>query len=74
MAKKTDNIVQVIKKNPTKQKIIVGQGRRMGTPYVPYKILYTEIVADKESAKVRVKELNEEYKDIDALSINYFSL
>lgn len=74
MAKKTDNIVQVIKKNPTKQKIIVGQGRSMETPYVPYKILYTEIVADKESAKVRVKELNEEYKDIDALSINYFSL
>ena len=74
MAKKTDNIVQVIKKNPTKQKIIVGQGRSMGTPYIPYKILYTEIVADKESAKVRVKELNEEYKNIDALSINYFSL
>lgn len=74
MAIKKDEIKKVVKKNPTKQKIIVGQGRSMGTPYVPYKILYTEIVADRESAKVRVKELNEEYKDIDALSINYFSL
>lgn len=74
MALKKDEKVQVIKKNPTRQKIIVAQGRAMGTPQVPYKTLYTEIVESKEIAKERVKELNEEYKDTDALSINYFSL
>lgn len=74
MALKKDEKVQVIKKNPTRQKIIVAQGRAMGTPQVPYKTLYTEIVESKEVAKERIKELNEEYKDIDALSINYFSL
>ena len=62
------------KKNPTRQKIIVEQGRAMGTPIVPYKVLHTEIVASLEDAKDRVKELQEEYKDTDALSINYFSL
>lgn len=74
MALKKDEKVQVIKKNPTRQKIIVAQGRAMGTPQVPYKTLYTEIVESKEIAKERIKELNEEYKDTDALSINYFSL
>lgn len=74
MARKADEKTQVIKKNPTRQKIIVAQGRAMGTPEVPYKTLYTEIVDSKEIAKERVKELNEEYKDVDALSISYFSL
>lgn len=64
----------VIKKNPTRQKIIVEQGRSIMTPFVPYKILYTEIVSDLETAKKRVIELKEEYKDTDALSVSYFSL
>ena len=74
MAKKLDEKKTIIKKNPTRHKIIVEQGRTMGTPQVPYKVLYTEIVPDKETAKIREKELREEYKDTDALSIVSFSL
>lgn len=74
MARIADKKPVEVKKNPTRHKIIVEQGRAMGAPEVPYKILHTEIVPDKESAKVRVKELQEEYKDTDALSICYFSL
>jgi len=74
MAKKLDEKKVVIQKNPTRHKIIIEQGRAMGTPQVPHKVLYTEIVPDKETAKVREKELREEYKDIDALSIVSFSL
>ena len=74
MAMKKDEKVQVIKKNPTRHKLIVEQGRTMGTPQVPYKVLYTEIVPDKETAKTREKELREEYKDVDALSVVSFSL
>ena len=74
MARKTDEKKVIVKKKPTKQKIIVGQGRTISAPQIPFKILYTEIVASKENAKERVKELLEEYKDIDALSVSYFSL
>lgn len=74
MAKKLDEKKTIIKKNPTRHKIIVEQGRTMGTPRVPHKVLYTEIVPDKETAKVKEKELREEYKDTDALSIVSFSL
>ena len=74
MAKKLDEKKVVIQKNPTRHKIIVEQGRTMGTPYIPHKVLYTEIVPDKETAKTREKELGEEYKDTDALSIVSFSL
>ena len=73
MVKKTD-VKNTVKKNPTRQKIVVAQGRAFGTPEVPFKVLYTEIVADATIAKDRVKELHNEYKDVDALSINYFSL
>ena len=73
MVKKTD-VRDVVKKNPTRQKIVVAQGRAFGTPKVQFKVLYTEIVADATIAKDRVKELHNEYKDTDALSINYFSL
>lgn len=73
MAMKTD-VKNVAVKKPTRQKMIVAQGRAFGTPEVPFKILHTEIVASKEDAKVREKELKEEYKDVDALSVNYFSL
>lgn len=72
---RVDNGKQVIvKKNSTRQKIIVEQGRQFGTPIVEYKILYTEITPDLETAKQRVKELQEEYKETDALSVSYFSL
>lgn len=74
MALKKDAKEQVKQKNPTRQKIIVEQGRAMGSPLVEHKILFTEIVLDKDSAKNRVKELLEEYKGIDALSVHYFSL
>lgn len=70
-----DNNKTVIKKkNSTRQKIIVEQGRQFSAPIVPYKVLYTEVVPDLETAKTRVKELQEEYKDVDALSIHFFSL
>lgn len=74
MARLNDKKEVVVKKNPTRQKIIVAQGRAMGTPNVPYKTLHTEIVESADKAKERVKELKEEYKDMDALSITYFSL
>ena len=64
----------VIVKKPVRQKIIVEQGRQFSAPVVPYKVLYTEVVASKEDADKRVAELREEYKDVDALSIHYFSL
>ena len=74
MAVKKDEVKKVIKKNPTRQKVVVEQGRSMGNPYVPYKVLHTEVVADKEEAKKKVEELKKEYEGVDALSVNYFSL
>ena len=71
---RADSKVPVKAKNPTRQKIIVAQGRAMGTPFIPFTVLHTETVADVVTAKERVKELHNEYKDTDALSINYFSL
>ena len=55
MAKKLDEKKTIIKKNPTRHKIIVEQGRTMGTPQVPHKVLYTEIAPDKEITKTREK-------------------
>ena len=46
----------------------------MGSPKVDYKVLYTEIVESNDKAKERVNELKKEYKDVDALSVHYFSL
>ena len=74
MVMKKDEKVKVVKKNPTRHKIIVTQDRAMGTTKVPYKTVYTEPVGSKEEAKVREKELREEYKNVDALSVSYFSL
>ena len=71
---RADSKVPVKAKNPTKQKIVVAQGRAMGSPIVPFKVLHTEIATDAATAKERVKELLVEYKDTDALSVNYFSL
>lgn len=61
-------------KNPTKQKIIVEQGRAMVGELIPHKVLYTEVVENVNRAKERIKELQKEYKDVEALSICYFSL
>lgn len=71
---RADSKVPVKAKNPTRQKIVVAQGRAMGSPYVPFKVLHTETAVDAAAAKERVKELLVEYKDTDALSVNYFSL
>lgn len=72
--KKADEKQVIVKKNPTRQKIVVAQGRQYSQPIVDFKVIYTEIVADIVAAKERVKELKEEYKETDALSVNYFSL
>ena len=61
-------------KNPNKQKIMVEQSKMSNSTFIPYKLLYSEIVANEEIAKARVKELKEEYKDVEALSVHYFSL
>ena len=74
MAIKKDAKEQVKLKNSTRQKIIVEQGSAMGSPKVDYKVLYTEIVESNDKAKERVNELRKEYKDVDALSVHYFSL
>ena len=71
---KADSKVPVKAKNPTKHKIVVAQGRALGSPVVPFKVLHTETAVDAAAAKERVKELLVEYKDTDALSVNYFSL
>lgn len=72
--KKDDKKQEVVKKNPTRQKIIVEQGRAMMGEQIEYKVLYTEIAPDAATAKQREKELKEEYKDTEAVSIHYFSL
>lgn len=61
-------------KKPIRQKIMVEQCRVIYEPQIPYKLLYTEVVENEEIAKIRVQELKEQYKDIEAVSINYFSL
>ena len=71
---RADSKVPVKAKNPTRHKIIVAQGRAMGTPNIPFTVLHTEVAVDAATAKERVKELLVEYKDTDALSVNYFSL
>lgn len=71
--KKAD--VKVVKVKPDiRQKIIVAEGRAMGTPYIPYKVLHTEFAKNVDEAKKRVAELREEYKDTDGLSVSYFSV
>jgi hypothetical protein len=72
MKKDTKQITKV--KKPIRQKIMVEQGRVLIGKPIPYKVLYTEIVESEEIAKIRVQELKEEYKDVEALSVNYFSL
>lgn len=74
MAKKTDEKKVIIRKNPTRQKVIVEQGRVMSNPKIEHKILYTEVVASKEMAKEKVNELKEKFKDTEGLSIVSFSL
>jgi len=71
---KNDVKKEVIKKRPTKQKLVVSQGRVLIGDPIEYKVLYTEVVSDRETAKIREKELKEEYKDTEAVSVQYFSL
>ena len=57
MKKDKDVKKEMIKKKPTKQKLVVSQGSVfIGNP-IEYKILYTETVSDREVAKIREKEL-----------------
>ena len=71
---KNDVKKEIVKKRPTRQKLVVSQGRALIGDPVEYKILYTEVVSDRETAKIREKELKEEYKDTEAVSVQYFSL
>ena len=71
---KNDVKKEIIKKRPTKQKLVVSQGRALIGDPIEYKVLYTEVVSDRETAKIREKELKEEYKDTEAVSVQYFSL
>lgn len=71
---KNDVKKEVTKKRPTKQKLVVSQGRALIGDPIEYKVLYTEVVSDRETAKIREKELKEEYKDTEAVSVQYFSL
>lgn len=64
----------MVNKNPNKQKIMVEQSKMSSSTFIPYKLLYSEVVANETIAKERVKELKEEYKDTEALCIHYFSL
>ena len=75
MAKKKEEVkVKKIKKD-IRQKIIVAQSRHpMFGNEIPYHVLYREIVPSREAAEARTKELKEEYKDIEAVHVNYFSL
>lgn len=57
-----------------KQRIIVDRGRNTGSCYIPYEILYSEIVANSEIAKERVKQLKEEYRDIEYACVHFYSL
>lgn len=74
MAKKVEVKQNIQVKKDQRQKIIVAEGRSMGTPEIPFKILYTEIVTSATIAKQRVKDLLEKYKETDGLSVNYFSI
>lgn len=74
MAKKVEVEKEVKIKKDQRQKIIVAEGRAMGTPEIPFKILYTEVVSSAKIAKDRIKELLEQYKETDGLSVSYFSI
>ena len=71
---KSDVKKEVVRKNPTKHKLVVSQGRVLIGKPIDYKILYTEVVPSKEIAKEREKELREEYKDVEAISVCTFSM
>ena len=71
---KNDVKKEIVKKRPTRQKLVVSQGRALIGEPIEYKVLYTEVVSDRETAKIREKELKEEYKDTEAVSVQYFSL
>ena len=71
MAMKKDVKTPVKVKKDIKQKIIVAEGAVLiGTP-LPFKVLYTEIVPNVETAEARVQELKTEYA---GKSVSYFSI
>lgn len=71
--KESKEKVVVIKK-PIKQKIIVAQGKSLGSELIPFKILHSEVVLSEDIAKERVKELRKEFEKTESISISYFSL
>ena len=74
MARRDD--IKVVKKvKNTPQRVLVVQNRHplFGEP-IPYKVIYKETVPNIAEAKKREAELREEYKDIEAVSVQHFSL
>lgn len=70
-----NNVVTKKKKKLTQHIVLVSQGRSslFGDP-IKLKVLYKEVVPDRDTAVKREKELREEYKDVEALSVQFFSL
>lgn len=73
--KMKNNVVTKKKKKLTQHMVLVLQGRSplFGDP-IKLKVLYKEVVPDRDTAVKREKELREEYKDVEALSVQFFSL
>ena len=71
MAMKKDVKKPVKVKKDIKQKIIVAEGAVLIGTTLPFKVLYTEIVPNVETAKARVQELKTEYA---GKSVSYFSI
>ena len=75
MAKKKEEVKVKKVVKPQKQKIIIAECRNpLFGNHIPYRVLYTEKVASKEIAETRLKELKEQYKDVEGLSAGYWSL
>lgn len=71
MAMKRDVKTPVKVKKDIRQKIIVAEGAVLVGEPLPFKVLYTEIVPNVETAKARVQELKTEYA---GKSVSYFSI
>ena len=54
---KNDVKKEIVKKRPTRQKLVVSQGRALIGDPIEYKVLYTEVVSDRETAKIREKPI-----------------
>ena len=71
MAMKRDAKTPVKVKKDIRQKIIVAEGAVLVGEPLPFKVLYTEIVPNVETAKARGQELKAEYA---GKSVSYFSI